>query len=216
MEARLVVFDLDGTLVDSRRDIADAANALIVERGGAPLPVDEVTAMVGDGAAMLVRRVLAEADIATRDFGSALSRFLELYDEGLLVHTRVYDGTAEALDALGRRAPLAVLTNKPQHHTDRLLAGLGLARHFRWVIGGDTAHGRKPNPSGLSFLIRAASAAPAATVMVGDSVIDLRTARAAGTPVCLVKYGFGFPTAAGELSGTELIAEQPRDLVGLF
>jgi phosphoglycolate phosphatase len=216
VEARLVVFDLDGTLVDSRRDLADAANALIEERGGSPLPVEDVAGMVGEGAAVLVRRAVAAAGVAAPDLDSALSRFLDLYDERLLVHTRLYDGTSETLDALGGRLPLAVLTNKPQRHTDRLLDGLGIAGHFRWVIGGDTAHGRKPNPSGLNYLIRAADASPAATVMVGDSAIDLRTARAAGTPVCLVTYGFGFRGAVSELLGTEMLADRPADLPRLF
>ena len=92
---RLVVFDLDGTLVDSRRDLADAANALIVEHGGAPLDVDRVAGMVGEGAALLVRRALAAAGVERNDFGAALTRFLELYDERLLVHTRLYEGTGQ-------------------------------------------------------------------------------------------------------------------------
>src|SRR6187401_2758218 len=110
----LIVFDLDGTLIDSRHDLADAANALIVERGGSPLPVDAITAMVGEGAALLVRRALKAAG-TDLDVARDLPRFLELYDERLLAHTRLYDGTREALEALASRVPLAVLTNKPQH-----------------------------------------------------------------------------------------------------
>jgi phosphoglycolate phosphatase len=213
---KLVVFDLDGTLVDSRRDLADSANALIVERGGTPLDVEVVASMVGEGAALLVRRVLAAADVRRDDVDAALRRFLELYDDRLLAHTNLYEGTSEALAALAARVPLAVLTNKPQRHTDRLLAGLGIADRFRWVIGGDTGHGRKPDPAGLEFLVGAAGAEPASAVMVGDSAIDLRTARAAGTRACLVRYGFGFPSAAGELSGSELIAERPSDLPAIL
>ena len=112
------------------------------------------------------------------------------------MHTRLYDGTREALEALAPRA-LAVLTNKPQHHTERILEGLGIAPFFRWVIGGDTPHGRKPDPGGLNHLMSVAHAGTGETVMVGDSAIDLRTARAAGTRICLVRYGFGFPTTAG-------------------
>ena len=93
----LVVFDLDGTLIDSRRDLADAANALIVERGGTPLPVDAITAMVGEGAPLLVRRALTAAGLDPA-IAAALPRFLELYDERLLDHTRLYDGTREALE----------------------------------------------------------------------------------------------------------------------
>ena len=204
----LVVFDLDGTLIDSRRDLADAANALIIEGGGQPLPVDAITAMVGEGAPLLVRRALKAAGLDI-DIRIALPRFLELYDERLLVHTRLYDGTREALEALVARATLAILTNKPQRPTERILEGLSIAPFFRWTIGGDTAHGRKPDPAGLHHLVSAASADLASTVMVGDSAIDLRTARAAGTRICLVRYGFGFGTAAAELQGDEIIADRP-------
>jgi phosphoglycolate phosphatase len=207
----LVVFDLDGTLIDSRHDLADAANALIVEAGGRPLPVDAITAMVGEGAPLLIRRALKAAGVDL-DLRAALPRFLEFYDERLLVHTRLYDGTHEALDALAARGALAVLTNKPQHPTERILDGLGIAAFFRWVVGGDTRHGRKPDPGGLNHLMSVADAAADETVLVGDSAIDLRTARAAGTRLCLVRYGFGFQTAAAELAGDELIANDPSQL----
>ena len=204
----LLVFDLDGTLIDSRRDLADAANALIIEGGGQPLPVDAITAMVGEGAPLLVRRALKAAGLDI-DIRIALPRFLELYDERLLVHTRLYGGTGQALEALAARATLAILTNKPQRPTERILEGLAIAPFFRWTIGGDTAHGRKPDPAGLHYLVAAANADLASTVMVGDSAIDLRTARAAGTRICLVRYGFGFGTAAAELQGDEIIADRP-------
>jgi phosphoglycolate phosphatase len=207
----LVVFDLDGTLIDSRHDLADAANALIVEGGGRPLPVDAITAMVGEGAPLLVRRALKAAGLDI-DLREALPRFLELYDERLLVHTRLYDGTREALEALSPRATLAILTNKPQRPTERILEGLSIAPLFRWVIGGDTPHGRKPDPGGLNHLMSLAGAVTTETVMVGDSAIDLRTARAAGTQVWLVRYGFGFQTAAAELAGDERIADNAADL----
>lgn len=207
----LLVFDLDGTLIDSRLDLADSANALIVEGGGQPLPVDAITAMVGEGAPLLVRRALKAAGLDV-DLREALPRFLELYDERLLVHTRLYDGTLEAIEALEPRATLAILTNKPQHHTERILGGLAIARFFRWVIGGDTPHGRKPDPGGLNHLMSLAGSVSAETVMVGDSSIDLRTARAANTRLCLVRYGFGFRTAEPELSGDEIIADDPSQL----
>ncbi|HMC78067.1 MAG TPA: HAD-IA family hydrolase, partial [Vicinamibacterales bacterium] len=113
------------------------------------------------------------------------------------------------LEALAARATLAILTNKPQRPTERILEGLSIAPFFRWTIGGDSAYGRKPDPAGLHHLVSAASADLASTVMVGDSAIDLRTARAAGTRICLVRYGFGFGTAAAELQGDEIIADRP-------
>jgi phosphoglycolate phosphatase len=211
----LIVFDLDGTLIDSRQDLADSANALIVERGGTPLPVDAVTKMVGEGAALLVRRALTAAGLEA-DLDIALPRFLELYDDRLLAHTRLYPGTGEALGALSRHATLAILTNKPQKPTETILAGLGIDRYFSRAIGGDTAFGRKPDPAGLRHLIEASGVSPADAVLVGDSAIDLRTARAADVRICLVRYGFGFPLAAGELRGDELIADRPDSLVALL
>lgn len=215
-DGRLIVFDLDGTLIDSRRDLADAANALIEERGGAPLPVDTIAGMVGEGAVLLVKRALGKAGVRL-DPARDLPYFLDLYDRRLLVHTRMYDGTREMLDALGANAALAILTNKPQRHTDAILDGLGIANRFRWVIGGDTAHGRKPDPGGLRYLVAAAGATTVTTLMVGDSAIDLKTARAAGVRICLVRYGFGFQTTEGLLDphGQELIADDPSAIVRL-
>lgn len=196
----LAVFDLDGTLVDSCRDLADAANALVQELGGQPLSVEAVATMVGEGAAVLVRRVLsaAQLDPATPD---ALPRFLELYDERLVEHTAPYDGIVTMLERLGARIPLAVLTNKPQRATDRLLDALGLSQYFQRVIGGDTAHGRKPNPAGLLQICADLHASPTDTVLIGDSAIDLQTARNANSQVLLVSYGFGFRFAADSLNG---------------
>jgi len=214
LTTRLVVFDLDGTLIDSRQDLADAANALIVERGGSPLPVDAVTGMVGEGAALLVRRALTAAGLDA-DVEKALPRFLELYDERLLANTRAYPGTTEVLDALAPRATLAVLTNKPQRPTEAILRGLNLHLYFAQVIGGDTAFGRKPDPAGLRHIIALAHVPAEETVLVGDSAIDLRTARAAGVPICLVTYGFGFPLAVPELSGEERLVGSPGELARL-
>lgn len=215
MSAAFVVFDLDGTLIDSRRDLADSANALIVEHGGAPQPVDAIAGMVGEGAALLVRRALAAAGVKL-DIDRDLRRFLELYDERLLVHTALYDGTREMLDLLSARGPLAVLTNKPQHHTDKVLRGLDIARNFQWVIGGDTARGRKPDPGGLQYLMSASGAGADGTFMVGDSAIDLKTARAAETRICLVRYGFGFATTKDHLKGDELFIDRPEELPALL
>ena len=202
---RLIVFDLDGTLVDSQRDLANAANALVTELGGQPLLEATVATMVGDGAAVLVRRVLsaAQLDPATPD---ALPRFLELYDQRLVEHTIPYEGVVGMLETVGDRMPLAVLTNKPQRATDRLLDTLGLSRYFRLVIGGDTPHGRKPNPEGLLRICADLDVPATNTVLVGDSPIDLQTAHNAGTQVLLVSFGFGFRFAADELAAVPVVA----------
>jgi len=187
---RLAVFDLDGTLVDSQQDLANSANALVTELGGSRLLDAEVVAMVGEGASVLVRRVLTAAGLDP-DTAGALVRFLELYDERLVENTRPYPGIPKMLKGLRSRMPLAVLTNKPQGVTYRLLAALDLSRHFVHVIGGDTPLGRKPDPAGLLRLCAAAGIPPAEAVLVGDSPIDVETARRSGTQFILASYGFG-------------------------
>lgn len=211
MAVGLIVFDLDGTLIDSRRDLADATNAMLVELGATPISTDAVAAMVGEGAAMLVRRALTATglDPETPD---ALNRFLACYDDRLLNHTRPYDGMVEALATLKTVCPLAVLTNKPAGATARILAGLRLDAYFDRVVGGDTPHGRKPNPAGLHHLMDAAGASPASTVLVGDSPIDLQTARRAGVRICLARYGFGFTLKDEDLRGDEITIDHPSEL----
>jgi len=209
----LIVFDLDGTLVDSKRDIAESANATLVECGAAPLAEDAIGRMVGDGAPVLVARAFAAAGSPRP--ADALDRFLAIYDARLLKHTRPYEGIPELLADLGRRASLAVLTNKPIEATRRILDGLDLTGHFRpgSILGGDGPFPRKPDPSGLRHLMTAAGASSTATVLVGDSVVDWRTAVAASTSVCLARYGFGwegFPV--DELDADAWVADTPGDL----
>ena len=211
-----MVFDLDGTLVDSRRDIADSANLLLESCGVDALPEETIGRMVGDGAPTLVARAFAAVGRALP--ADALSRFLAIYETRLLEHTRPYPGMDDVLSALGRRVALAVLTNKPIASTRRILDGLGLARHFAAdaVIGGDGPFPRKPDPAGLLHLIDRADVSPISTLMIGDSVIDWRTARNAATAVCLVRYGFGFEGfPVGELGAGECVVDAPGALLEL-
>jgi phosphoglycolate phosphatase len=204
---RLVVFDLDGTLVDSRQDLANSANQLVAERGGTPLSLEAVTAMVGEGAALLVRRALQAASLAPHD-PDALPRFLAIYDERLLETTVLYPGVLEAVRAARLGARVAVLTNKPRHHSERLLAGLGVRDLFDEVVGGDNPHGRKPAPQALTELMSAIEAAGEDTLMVGDSLVDLETAQAAGARCCLVSFGFGYARIPTDrLPGSEWIVD---------
>jgi phosphoglycolate phosphatase len=210
---RLVVFDLDGTLIDSRRDLANAANAILVECGGTPLAEEAIGRMVGDGAATLVARAFAAARIPAPP--DALPRFLAEYGRHLLDHTRPYDGIVDTLAELSRRAQLALLTNKPLASTREILRGLDLARYFAdaSVVGGDGPLPRKPDPSGLRHLIAAAGVDREAAVLVGDSVIDWRTARNAETAICLARYGFGFEGfPVGELDPHDRVVDAPLDL----
>ncbi len=212
MPVRLVVFDLDGTLIDSRRDLADATNALIAEYGAEPLTVDAITAMVGEGAAVLVRRALAAARLDP-DTPGALDRFLAHYDQRLTTHTVPYAGTSETLSALEKDGYLlAVLTNKPARPTAQILDRLELARFFSQIVGGDTTMGRKPDPAGLLSIAARAGVAPGASVLVGDSPVDVQTARGAGAVVCIARYGFG--AAAGTLAPGpgDLAIDAPSEL----
>ncbi|HXH06554.1 MAG TPA: HAD-IA family hydrolase [Vicinamibacterales bacterium] len=212
MTPRLIAFDLDGTLVDSRRDLADSVNAMLAGFGAAPLPDALVGAMVGDGAAMLVRRALGAAGLSAVGHGDALARFLAEYDRRLLAHTRPYDGIVALLEALGAGRRLAVLTNKPGNATRAILRGLELDRFFDAVISGDGPLPRKPDPGGLLALARRAGVTPAETMLVGDSAIDLETARRAGTRVCVARWGFGYPPGGLALREGELAADSPAAL----
>jgi phosphoglycolate phosphatase len=212
----LIVFDLDGTLVDSRRDITDAANALLVSYGVEPLSEERIGAMVGDGAATLVARAFKATGLTPP--ADVLQRYLALYDGCLLNHTHLYDGMAEVIETLAGRGAVAVLTNKPIAPTRRILEALGVARHFSAdaVLGGDGPFPRKPDPSALLHLIARAGATPASTLMVGDSAIDWRTARAARTQVCLARYGFGFDSVPlHELAQGVHLISAPIDLLAL-
>jgi phosphoglycolate phosphatase len=187
----LVVFDLDGTLVDSRRDIADSANDTLVAYGAGPLSEEAIGRMVGDGAPVLVARAFAAA--GAEKPADALDRFLTIYDERLLDHTKPYPGIPNVLSELSTRARLAVLTNKPVEPTRRILDGLDLTRYFgpNWVIAGDGPFARKPDPAGLQHLISSAGTSAGATVLVGDSAIDWQTGLRANVKVCVARYGFG-------------------------
>lgn len=209
----LFVFDLDGTLVDSRRDIADAANAVLVECGHPPHSEEAIGGMVGEGAAVLIARAFAAADaLAPPD---ALDRFLRAYDTRLLAHTRPYDGIVPLLDALQARGTLAVLTNKPIGATRAILAGLGLDRFFGpRVLGGDGPHPRKPEPAGLLQLAQATGYTPEQTMMVGDSIIDFRAALNAGARACLVRWGLGIESLQdAPLRATDIVIDSPLDLL---
>jgi len=212
----LFVFDLDGTLVDSLRDLSDSANELLVSCGGAPLETAAVGRMVGEGAGTLVARVFAAAGIEKP--ADALDRFLEIYDTRLLNHTRPYDGMPGVIAALGARASLGVLTNKPIDATRRILDGLNLSRYFdaNAVLGGDGPLPRKPDPAGMQALCDRAKVANADAMLVGDSLVDWETARHAGAQICLARYGFGFQEFPKErLDGRERLIDAPGDLLRL-
>lgn len=187
--AELFVFDLDGTLIDSKLDLANSVNATRSWFGLEPLPIDIVSSYVGNGAPMLVRRALPSASEAQLDEG--LRHFLSYYREHMLDATTLYPGVREGLDRLHDAGkPLAVLTNKPVRFSVSLLEGLGLDFHFFRIYGGNSFAEKKPNPVGLEALMNERGIDASKTVMVGDSSVDVLTARNARTLACGVTWGF--------------------------
>lgn len=183
-----VCFDLDGTLVDSRADLAAAMNHVLRDLGRATLPDAVLQSFVGEGARRLVERALGAASPALVD--ETLERFLRRYGAHLLDETVPYPGVVETLDALGARdLVLSVLTNKPEAMSRAILAGLGLARRFLAILGGDSLATRKPDPAGVEWLLAAGGTPRHQMLLVGDSGIDVRTARAAGIDFCGVSWG---------------------------
>jgi phosphoglycolate phosphatase len=210
---KLVLFDLDGTLIDSERDLAASVNAMLVKYGRKELPMEVIGTYIGDGAPMLIRRALG--DPADRDFlQEALNYFLLHYREHKLDSTRPYAGIQGALEQIGQSdglsRKLAVLTNKPVRVSRDILAGLGLAGNFFQVYGGNSFETKKPDPLGANILMKEAGIAPEATVMVGDSQVDILTARNAGLWSVGVTYGFAPRTLVEVVP--DVLVDSPAEL----
>jgi len=186
---RLVVFDLDGTLIDSKVDLANSVNYALRTFGFPTLPNEMVYSYVGDGASMLIQRSLGTdgREILPR----VLETFLAHYREHLLDTTVPYPGVRDCLKEQGGAFDMAVLTNKPIDMTRTILDGLSLSRHFVDVRGGDSFGSKKPHPEGLLRIMTDRGAPPAETLMVGDSVNDVLAGQAAGVATCGVTYGLG-------------------------
>jgi phosphoglycolate phosphatase len=186
----LVIFDLDGTLIDSKLDLAHAVNATRRFMGQTPLEHDLVYSYVGNGAPVLIRRTLGP-EATEEDVARALEYFLAYYRDHKLDYTVLYPGVAETLDALDAEGVrMAVLTNKPVRISNAILEGLGVAPRFFRVFGGNSFDQKKPHPVGVETLMTEAGVQQAATLMVGDSAVDIQTARNAGIKACGVTYGF--------------------------
>ena len=191
MEQFLLVFDLDGTLVDSAPDLRAALNEMLREHGRPPLSLAQVKHMIGDGVPTLVARALAASGGDPAAMPGALPRFIELYEADAVRLTQPYPAVPETLAVLRRRGyRTAVCTNKPQQATLMVLEGLGLLPLFDAIAGGDRFAVRKPDPGHLLELIDAADARPEAAAMIGDSENDAAAARAAGLPLVLMRYGY--------------------------
>jgi phosphoglycolate phosphatase len=205
----VIVFDLDGTLIDSARDLADSASELVQSYGARPLQQREVEEMVGDGAKILVQRALERAGLDAQTPG-ALDRFLDMYDRRLIDHTVPYPGIREELARAVGRGPLGVLTNKPLGPSAQILDALGLGGFFSQVIGGDGVHPRKPDPAGLRALMTLSPGAPA--ILVGDSPADAKTAASAGCAFAFAKFGFGAGKFGDAPPETPYVLNHAREL----
>jgi len=183
------IFDLDGTLIDSKLDLVNSVNAMLRETGRAELPVNTVASYIGHGAPRLVASALGPA-ATDSDRKQALEIFLAHYGKHNLDETRPYPGVTEALEVLGK-LPMAVLTNKPLNMSIEILEGLGLFRYFRGIYGGDSFEKKKPHPDGATSILRELGSTAANSAMIGDSDVDIQTARNTGMIAIGVNYGFG-------------------------
>lgn len=186
---RAFLFDLDGTLIDSKADIVASVNDMLRQTGRMEMPLELLASYIGHGAPQLMADVLGpNADEASRR--EALAIFLQHYEKHNLDATKAYPGVADGLRALAGH-PLAVLTNKPTQISVEILKGLGLANYFRRIYGGDSFEKKKPDPAGALAILRELGVNPEEAAMVGDSDVDIQTARNAGMIAVAVKYGFG-------------------------
>jgi len=213
---RLLVFDLDGTLIDSRLDLIHSVNATLRHIGRPELDGELVASYVGDGAPALVQRALGDADKNDEALlARALEYFLGYYRQHKLDHTTVYDGIPEVLAGLahpsnGARRLMAVLSNKPVNPSRDILRALGLGDFFLRVYGGNSFSTKKPDPLGVSTILQETNVAANEALMIGDSSVDVLTGRNAGMWTCGVTYGFAPHTL--ENSPPDVLVETPLEL----
>ncbi|HLJ89273.1 MAG TPA: HAD-IA family hydrolase [Candidatus Angelobacter sp.] len=213
-QLKLMIFDLDGTLVDSRLDLTNSVNAMLTHFGRPELPLEVIASYIGDGAPMLVRRSLGDPD----DEGfvqEALEYFLAYYREHKLDSTYVYKGVTASLDAIqasrnGASLKMAVLSNKPVFPSRAIVDALGLGSYFFQVYGGNSFQTKKPDPAGVHALLHEANATEEETVIIGDSNVDVITARNAGIYCVGVKYGFAPHTL--EDAPPDVLIDHPSEL----
>jgi phosphoglycolate phosphatase len=215
---KLLIFDLDGTLIDSQLDLIHSINAMLWHFGKMELPGELIATYVGDGAPMLVRRALGDPD-DEKFVQEALNYFLAYYKEHKLDNTRVYNGIPDALSSIrrsdnGQPRKMAVLSNKPVNPSRAIIEGLGLAEFFTQIYGGNSFSTKKPDPMGAQKLLQETGCLPTATVIVGDSSNDILTGRNAGLWTVGVTYGFA-PHSL-ELTPPDVLVDSPQELADLF
>jgi len=206
----VVIFDFDGTLADTWRDLAAALNRTLADAGLAPVLGPQVKAWIGDGALKLLANALPEAERAPERLESHYERFRAHYDRCCLDTTELYPGMGACLDALSAET-LAVLSNKPVRFLDRIIAGLGLKSVFGAVLGGDTLSIRKPDPAVLVHVLQRLGGPGGEVWMVGDSAIDVETGRAAGARTIGCGWGLRGPEELRE-AGAEFLLDHPLEI----
>lgn len=189
LAVRAIIFDLDGTLIDSKRDLIHSVNAMLEEMRRPQLAADVISGYIGHGAPQLIARALG-GTATEEELKHALQFFLHYYEDHKMDNTCAYPGVTETLARL-RDLPMAVLTNKPVRISVRILQALGLANYFRAIYGGNSFETKKPDPLGAKTILGELAVAAADAVIVGDSEVDVQTARNAGTRAAAVNYGFG-------------------------
>jgi phosphoglycolate phosphatase len=216
---QLVIFDLDGTLIDSRLDLVHSVNATLRHMKRPELPDDVIASYVGDGAPALIRRALGDEADDEKLVRSGLEYFLTYYREHKLDHTHLYDGILAALVTLqnsqnGLQRKMAVLSNKPVNPSRAIVEALGLGKFFARVYGGNSFATKKPDPEGAQTILRELGIAAQETLVVGDSGVDVLTGRNAGTWTCGVTYGFAPHTLHD--TPPDVVLDQPAELAELF
>jgi phosphoglycolate phosphatase len=186
---RALIFDLDGTLIDSKLDLIHSVNAMLEEMKRPQLAAETISGYIGHGAPQLVARAMG-GTAREDELAHALQFFLGYYEEHKMDNTCPYPGVPETLKQLSP-IPMAVLTNKPERISVRILKSLGLAEQFRAIYGGNSFESKKPDPFGANKILREFGVAPREALIVGDSEVDVQTARNAGTQAAAVNYGFG-------------------------
>jgi phosphoglycolate phosphatase len=186
---RALIFDLDGTLIDSKQDLIRSVNAMLREFGRGELAEETISGYIGHGAPHLVARALGDG-CTEEERQRAVQFFLSYYERHKMDTTRAYPGVAETLEKLAGM-PMAVLSNKPVRISVRILDAMGLAKYFRAIYGGNSFETKKPDPLGATTILDELSAAPQEALLVGDSEVDVQTARNAGMLAASVNYGFG-------------------------
>jgi phosphoglycolate phosphatase len=211
-KVRALIFDLDGTLIDSKLDLILSVNAMLRQLGRDELHEDIISGYIGRGAPTLVAKALG-AKASADDCRRGLEYFLAYYEAHKMDNTCLYPGVAQALDLLVH-LPMAILTNKPVRVSVRILEALGLADRFRAIYGGNSFETKKPDPFGANTILRELGASADQAMLVGDSEVDVQTARNAGTLAAVVNYGFGVYDRAA--FPADLYLDQLTDLVALL